>query len=87
MANELPTHDLKINAYEAGVLLGMTEVAEERLKPALSGIRRQLIMLKEETEKAEGVEKKLLPNGMLEITDTAGNRFIRPPYSWEVGRN
>jgi len=87
MANELPTYDLEVNALEAGVLMGMVEQAEEHVKPALSNVQRQLINLKEKLEKAEGVKKKLLPNEMLEITDKAGNRIIRPPYSWEVGGN
>ena len=87
MAIQLPNYTLTLNAFEAGVLMGMVESAEERIKPALSGIRSQLIVMKKDVEKADGVVKKLLPNGMLEIKDKDGNRIIRPPYSWEIEAN
>lgn len=87
MATQLPNYTLTVNAFEAGVLMGMIESAEERLKPSLWGVRGQLIAMKRDTEKAQGVVKNLLPNGMLEITDEDGNRIIRPPYSWEVEGN
>lgn len=87
MVTQLPNYTLTLNAFEAGVLMGMVESAEERIKPSLSGIRSQLIAMKKEVEKAEGVVKKLLPNGMLEIKDKDGNRIIRPPYSWEIEGN
>ena len=85
--NQLPTYSITVNAFEAGVLMGMIEGAEERVKPSLSGVRSQLVAMKRDIEKAEGVVKNLLPNGMLEITDEDGNRIIRPPYSWEVEGN
>lgn len=87
MATQLPNYTLTVNAFEAGVLMGMIEGAEERLKPSLSGVRRQLIVMKKDVEKAEGVVKTILPNGMLEIKDTDGNRIIRAPYSWEIEGN
>jgi len=87
MATELPTYTIQVNAFEAGVLMGMIEGAEERVKPSLSGVWRQLIAMKRDIEKAEGVTKRLLPSGMLEIRDADGNRIIRPPYSWEVEGN
>lgn len=87
MATQLPTYTIEINAFEAGVLTGMIEGAEERIKPSLSGVRRQLIALKKDIEKTAGVVRKLLPNGMLEITDVDGNRIIRFPYSWEIEGN
>jgi len=43
--------------------------------------------MKRDIEKANGVVRKLLPNGMLEISDEDGNRIIRAPYSWEVEGN
>lgn len=85
--SQLPTYTIQVNAFEAGVLMGMIEGAEERVKPSLSGVRSQLIALKKDIEKAEGVVKKILPNGMLEIIDDDGNRIIRLPYSWEVEGN
>jgi len=87
MATQLPTYSISVNAFEAGVLMGMIEGAEERTKPSLSGVRSQLIAMKRDVERADGVVKKLLPNGMLEITDVDGNRIIRPPYSWEIEGN
>ena len=87
MVSQLPTYSITLNAFEAGILMGMIEGAEERIKPLLSGLRSQLIAMKRDIEKADGVMKKLLPNGMLEITDVDGNRIFRPPYSWEVENN
>jgi len=87
MVNQLPTYNIKVNAFEAGVLMGMIEGAEERIKPSLSGVRSQLVAMKRDIEKTDGVVKKLLPTGMLEIIDEDGNRIIRPPYSWEVEGN
>lgn len=80
-------YTIKLNAFEAGVLMGMIEGAEELIKPSLSGVRSQLIAMKKDIEKAEGVVKKILPNGMLEIIDDDGNRITRPPYSWEIEGN
>jgi len=87
MATQLPTYTIEVNAFEAGVLAGMIESAEERIKPSLMGVRGQLIAMKRDIEKADGVTKNLLPNGMLEIKDEDGNRIIRPPYSWEIEGN
>lgn len=87
MVTQLPTYTVQVNAFEAGVLMGMIEGAEERLKPSLRDVRSQLIVMKRDIEQADGVTKKLLPNGMLEIRDVDGNRIIRPPYSWEVEGN
>ena len=87
MATQLPAYTITVNAFEGGVLMGMIEEAEDRLKPSLKGVRGQLIAMKRDIEKANGVVKKLLPNGMLEIKDKDGNRIIRAPYSWEVDGN
>lgn len=87
MATQLPTYTIEVNAFEAGVLMGMIEGAEDRTKPSLKGVRGQLIAMKRDIEKANGVVKNILPNGMLEIKDKDGNRIIRPPYSWEIEGN
>lgn len=87
MVTQLPTYTITVNSFEAGVLLGMIERAEDRIQPSLSDIRRQLIAMKRDIEKASGVTKRLLPNGMLELRDEDGNRIIRPPYSWEIEGN
>ena len=87
MATQLPTYTIEVNAFEAGVLMGMIESSEERIKPSLKGVRGQLVAMKRDIEKADGVVKTILPNGMLEIKDEDGNRIIRPPYSWEIEGN
>lgn len=83
----MATYTITVNAFESGVLMGMIEGAKEHLKPSLKGVQSQLIAIKKDIEKAEGVVKHLLPNGMLEITDNDGNQIIRSPYSWEVEGN
>ena len=87
MATQLPIHTIEVNTFEAGVLMGMIEGAEDRLKPSLKRVFEQLVAMKRDIEKAEGVVKTILPNGMLEIKDKDGNRIIRAPYSWEVEGN
>ena len=84
MVTQLPDYTIKMNAFEAGVLMGMLENSPE---PALSRVRQQLIVMKRDIERAEGVVKTLLPSGLLEIKDADGNLIIRPPYSWEVEGN
>lgn len=87
MTTQLPTYTIQVNAFEAGVLMAMIEEVDEHIKPSLRGVRSQLIAMKRNIEKADGVTKKLLPNGMLELIDVDGNRIIRPPYSWEIEGN
>jgi len=84
---ELPRYTITLNAFEAGVLMGMLEGAEDRIKQPLSEVWRQLILLKRDLEKADGVVKTIRPDGLLEIVDDDGNRIIRPPYSFEIVRN
>jgi len=87
MATQLPTYTITVNAFEAGVLMGMIEKDGDRVRSPLSNVWMQLVEFKKKVEKADGVVKKLLPNGMLELTDVDGNRIIRPPFSWEVEGN
>jgi len=87
MALELPNYTIEVNAFEAGVLMGMIEKEGGRVRSPLSNVWRQLVELKKKYEKDAGVVKRLLPNGSLEITDVYGNRIIRPPYSWEIGNS
>ena len=84
---QLQTYTITVNPYEAGVLMGMMEKEGETIKQPLSHVWQQLVRLKKAIEKADGVVKKILPNGMLELTDEDGNRIIRPPYSWEIEDN
>lgn len=87
MAIQLPTYTITLNAFEAGVLMGLIEDAGDRVKHRIPGVRRQLIVMKKDIENADGVVKTLLPNGMLELRDKDGNRIIRAPYSWEIEGN
>lgn len=87
MATKLPNYTIQVNAFEGGLLMGIIENAEAHIKPALSGVRSQLIALKRDIEKTDGVTKNLLPDGRIEIKDGDGNRIIRFPYSWEVESN
>ena len=87
MVTQLPTYTIEVNAFEAGVLMGMIEGVEDRIKPSLKGVRAQFIVMKRDIEKGDGVVKNILPNGMLEIKDIDGNRIIRAPYSWEIEGN
>ena len=84
---QLQTYTIIVNPFEAGALMGMMEKEGETIKRPLSNVWQQLVGLKKDIEKAEGVVKKILPNGMLELTDEDGNRIIRPPYSWEIENN
>ena len=76
---QLQTYTIIVNPFEAGALMGMMEKEGETIKRPLSNVWQQLVVLKKAIEKAEGVVKKILPNGMLEMTDEDGNRIIRPP--------
>ena len=87
MATQLPIYTIELNAFEAGVLLGMIEGEEDRIKVFLKVVFGQLVALKRDMEEAAGVVKTILPNGMLEIKDADGNRIFRPPYSWEIESN
>ena len=87
MTAENPSYTITVNAFEAGVLMGMIERAEERIKTPLNGIRNQLIAMKSDIKKADGVTKTILPGGMLEVKDADGNTIIREPYSWEITGN
>jgi len=39
LASQLPNYTVTVSAFEAGVLMGMIEGAEERIKPSLKGVR------------------------------------------------
>jgi len=87
MATQLPTYTVTVNAYEAGVLMGLLEKEGDRVKKPLSDVWKQLVAMKKEIEKAEGVTKEVLPGGILKISDRDGNTIIREPYSWEIEGN
>ena len=70
------TFTIKVNALEADALMGLIENLDPRVRQSISGLRRQLIAIHKEIEKATGVVKTLLPDGRLEIKDADGNRIV-----------
>lgn len=82
-----PNFTIRVNAFEAGVLISFIENLGPPERQSISGLRRQLIAIRKEIDKLTGVVKTLLPDGRLETIDADGNRFVRPPYSWEVEGN
>jgi len=87
MAVEDITYMLRVNAFEAGLLMGVIMQDEELIKHTLANVWKQLVEMKKEIEEAEGVKKEVLPGGMLRITDNDGNIIIRQPYPWEIEGN
>ncbi len=73
---------IRLNYFQSGILFGMIMKSEHRDGP-LKSVYDQLIEIKKQVEKSEGVEKELLPNGLLKITDRGGTVIIRPPQEWE----
>jgi len=73
---------LRLNPFQCGLLMAM--IMESEYKDGhLAGVYEQLIEIKRQIEKEVGVEKELLPSGLLKITDRAGNIIIRAPQDWE----
>lgn len=84
MNEELPRNlVLRLNAWEAGVLMGYIMQGEDETKVALRAVFEQLVDMKRQLEREAGVKKELLPNGLLRVTDARGNTIIRAPYDWE----
>ena len=80
-------YTLSLDAFESGVLMGVIMQQEGQIKTSLSGVWNQLVKMKKDIEKAEGVVKEFLPGGMLKITDRDGNTIIRAPYPYEIEGN
>lgn len=74
--------NIRLDYFQTGILFGMIMESEHR-NGSLKSVYEQLIDIKKQVEKADGVEKELLPDGLLRITDRAGNVIIRPPQEWE----
>ena len=87
MSEQEEKFTLSINPYEAGVLMGVITKQGAQVRSSLSGVYKQLVALKNRVEEAAGVAKKILPGGMLEISDRDGNKIIRAPYAWEIEGN
>jgi len=80
-------YTIKLNSFEAGVLMGVIIQLDDRQRQALKPVYEQLVALKKQVEEEAGVKKEILPGGMLKITDRDGNLIIREPYPWEVEGN
>jgi len=80
--DELESIILRLNLFQAGILFAMIMESEHRDGP-LKSVYEQLIDIKKQIENKAGVEKELLPNGLLKITHRDGIVIIRPPQEWE----
>ncbi len=80
-------YTIKLNGFECGVLMGVIIQLDDRQRQALKPVYEQLLALKKQIEKEEGVKKEVIPGGRLKITDNDGNVIIREPYPWEVEGN
>jgi len=78
-------YSLKADTLTCGMLFGLIE--KEGHQSDMKDIWNQLVAIKKDIEKEEGVVKEVMPGGMLKITGRDGNTIIRPPYSFEVGGN
>lgn len=86
VVNEIQ-YTLTVNPFEGGFLMGLIEEQGDPAKKPLSGVWKQLVEIKKQIEKAEGVTKEVLPGGMLKISDRDGYTITREPYSWEIAGN
>ncbi len=75
-------YSIRLNAFETGVLMGFLE-KEKKTDGVFKNIYDQLVELKKQTEEADGVTKKLLPNGLIQLTDEDGITITRPLMEWE----
>lgn len=80
-------YTIKLNSFEAGVLMGVIIQLDDRQRQALKSVYEQLVALKKQVEEEAGVKKEVIPGGRLKITDNDGNVIIREPYPWEVEDN
>ncbi|MBA7667155.1 hypothetical protein ES703_75240 [subsurface metagenome] len=80
-------YTIKLNSFEAGVLMGVIIQLDDRERQALKPVYEQLVALKKQVEEEAGVTKEILPGGMLKISDKDGNVIFREPYPWEAEGN
>ena len=74
-------------SFRNRAVMGLIENLDPPARQVLAAVRRQLISIRKDIDKADGIVKTFLPDGRLEIKDADGNRFVRPPYSWEIEGN
>lgn len=77
-------YNIKLNAFEAGVLQALIMASDDRKQQALRPVWEQLLALKKQIEEEAGVQKEMIPGGKLKITDSYGNIIIREPFPWEL---
>ena len=75
--------NIRLNYLQGGIIFGFILDSEHR-DTYLKSVYEQFIEIKKQIEKEGGVEKELLPNGLLRITDSGGTVIIRPPQDWET---
>ena len=80
-------YTIKLNSFEAGVLMGVIIQLDDRQRQALKSVYEQLVALKKQVEEEAGVKKEIIPGGRLKISDKYGTIIIREPYPWEVEGN
>ena len=73
---------LRLNIFEAGVLSVLIHESKHS-NGALKEVYKQLQDFRRQIEEAAGVQKELLPNGLLKLTSADGFTIIRPPYDGE----
>jgi len=84
---ELKEYSIKVNPFEAGVLLALIITAEQETKQRLQGVYEQLVAFKKKAEEEAGVKKEVIPGGLLRITDKDGNVIVRDPLPYELEGN
>lgn len=75
----LPDYEIKLNAFEAGFLVGL--IAEGREE--FPRLWEQLMALRKKHYEESGVSIKEIGNNMVEITDKFGIVITREKYPWE----
>lgn len=81
VGRELPTHNIKMNAWEMGLLTKLIWDCEA--KDELMGIFNQIIEARQVIRDEDGVTIEKLPDGRIKMVDNQKNVIIRPPYEWE----
>ncbi len=72
---------LRLNIFEASILTLI--IHHSKFSNELKEVYKQLLDFQKQIEKAAGIRKELLPNGLLKLTSSDGVTIIRPPYEWE----
>jgi len=78
---------LHLNGFQLGVLTGLVMKANPMTRRLLDGVMKQLMAIKKVIEAEAGVKKEILPGGMVQLTDKAGNVITREPLPHEIEGN